>query len=113
MNEKDLYILWTSPDEITAHYMVLMYATNSMLSGWWDNVTVIIWGASAKLVAENENVQERVNIARQAGVEITACETCASQLGVLSDLEGMGIEMQKWGEPLTEVLKAKGHLLTV
>jgi hypothetical protein len=34
---KNLYILWTSADRHTALFMVLMYATNSMLRGWRDS----------------------------------------------------------------------------
>lgn len=113
MNERDLYIIWASGDELTAHYMVLMYATNSMLNGWWDSVTVIIWGASAKLAVENDNVQERIDLARHAGVEFSACVSCARQLGVAQDLDSMGIELLKWGEKLTAVINSKAKLISV
>ena len=63
-----LYILWTNADVITSEKMVFMYATNSMLHGWWKNVTVIIWGATAKLAAENAVIRERIGLAQQAGV---------------------------------------------
>lgn len=49
-----LYLLWTNADILTSENMVMMYTTNSMLQKWWDNVTVIIWGATAKLVAESD-----------------------------------------------------------
>lgn len=113
MDKKDLYILWTSGDELTAHYMVMMYATNSMLNGWWDSVTVVIWGAAAKLAAENENVQERIDLARHAGVEFSACISCAQQLGVVDDLDSMGIELIKWGPKLTDVINSEAKLLSV
>ena len=58
-----LYILWTNADVITSDKMVMMYATNSMLHHWWDEVTVIIWGATAQLVAENAMMQEKIKIA--------------------------------------------------
>lgn len=48
--------------------MVMMYATKSMLKGWWDSVTVIQWGATAKLVTENEAIQEHLKIAQNVGV---------------------------------------------
>ena len=50
---KTLYILWTNDNLDTSRFMVMMYATNSRLKGWWDGVTVIIWGATARLAAEN------------------------------------------------------------
>ena len=47
-DKSKLYILWTNPDPLTAEKMVFMYAKNSRLQGWWDDVTVILWGATAK-----------------------------------------------------------------
>ena len=48
-----LYILWTNADVLTSDKMVMMYSINAKLYKWWDKVTVIIWGATAKLAAEN------------------------------------------------------------
>lgn len=48
---KNVHILWTNADLHTSQFMVMMYARNSMLRGWWDHVTVIIWGATAKLIS--------------------------------------------------------------
>jgi hypothetical protein len=109
----DLYILWTNADPITAEKMVCMYAFNSLKHGWWENVTVIIWGATAKLVAENTDVQKGIRNLLEAEVHVTACKACADQLGVTSTLEGLGIEVKYWGEPLTQVLKSGAKLLTI
>jgi hypothetical protein len=108
-----LYILWTNVDIITSEKMVFMYATNSMLRGWWENVTVIIWGATAKLVAENAVIQERIRLARQAGVFFTACIACAEQLGVTETLRELGIEVKGWGTGLTELIKERENMITI
>jgi hypothetical protein len=43
MDEKNsLYILWTNADMDTSLRMVMMYATNSMIEHWWEDVTVIM-----------------------------------------------------------------------
>ena len=84
-----------------------------MLKRWWDNVTVIVWGATAKLLAENEMIQEQVKIAMKAGVKFSACVACASQLGVVETLEELGVEVISWGAPLTELIKEKAPLITV
>lgn len=91
----------------------MMYATNSMLNHWWDEVTVIIWGATAKLVAENKSIQGKIEVARQAGVHFSACKACADQLGVTDLLSSLGIEVVYWGEGLTEILKSGEKLLTI
>ena len=111
--KKNLYILWTNADIDTSRFMVMMYARNSKLNGWWENVTVIIWGATARLVAENQVIQEEINIAKLAGVKFTACIACARQLGVISELEAQGIEVKSWGPPLTELLKENEKLITI
>lgn len=108
-----LYILWTNADLITSEKMVMMYATNSMLKHWWEEVTVIIWGATAKIIAENKMLQGKLEIARLAGVRFSACKACADQLGVTERLREMEIEVIYWGEELTRLLKEDEKLISV
>ena len=108
-----LTILWTNADVLTSDKMVMMYATNAMLSKWWDAVTVIIWGATAKLAAENELIQTKIMLAQRAGVKFSACKACADQLGTTDQLLKQGVEVIYWGEGLTEILKNGEKLLTV
>jgi hypothetical protein len=114
MTEKThLHILWTNDNLVTADKMVFMYAINSLLHGWWEQVTLIVWGATAQLVSENPNIQERIKEAQDAGVYVTACKACADQLGVTETLEGLGIEVQYLGIALTDLLKNDEALLTI
>jgi hypothetical protein len=108
-----LYILWTNGDPITAEKMVFMYGVNSRLKGWWDKVTLVIWGMPAKLSAENTTIQGKIKEALDAGVHVTACKACADQLGVTEALESMNVEVKYWGEPLTKILKNGETLLTI
>lgn len=114
MNDKGtLYILWTNADLNTSLYMVMMYAKNSMIRGWWDEVTVIIWGATAALAAQNAAIREEMKLAQNVGVKFSACIACARQLGVVPQLEALGVEVVPWGPLLTEVLKNNEKLITV
>ena len=114
MSEKDhLYILWTSESLVTAEKMVFMYAINSLRKGWWKEVTVIVWGAPALLIKENESMKNKVKKAIDEGVNMTACRACADQLGATDVLEELGIEVIYWGEPLTSLLKEGEQLLTI
>ena len=108
-----LNILWTNDNIITSEKMVLMYALNSKLNNWWNEVTVIIWGATAKLVSENTMIQEKIKLALHAGVKFSACKTCAEQLNVEEKLSELGIEVKYWGEGLTEILKEDEKLITI
>jgi hypothetical protein len=113
MDKTHLYVLWTNDNPITAEKMVFMYTVNSLIHGWWEKVTLIIWGAPTKLVSEDANIQKKIKEALDAGVHITACKACADQLGVTEILEKLQIEVKYWGIPLTEILKNNEQLLTI
>jgi hypothetical protein len=108
-----LTVLWTTDNPVTAEKMVLMYTVNALAHGWWEKVTLVVWGAAATLVCENPAVRQKIQEAIAAGVHVTACKACADQLGVSETLKQLGIEVTYWGKPLTEILKNGEALLTV
>ncbi len=113
MKKSKLFILWTNADIITSEKMVFMYAINSKINNWWDEITLIIWGATTKLTAENTMIQEKIKHAKHVGVKVTACKACSDQLGVTDTLESLGIEVVGWGLKLTEVLQDDEALITI
>lgn len=108
-----LYILWTNDNPITAEKMVFMYGINSIIRGWWEKVTIIVWGAAAPLVSENRDIQNKVKEAQEKGIHIIACKACADQLGITESLEKLGIEVDYTGELLTNILKSREALITI
>ncbi|MFI3250277.1 MAG: DsrE family protein [Eubacteriales bacterium] len=108
-----LTILWVNDNPDTARLMVLMYAINGKKKGWWEEVEIIIWGASTKLVATDKTIQKNIKKAKETGVKISACLACASELGVVQELEALNIDVRYMGAPLTEILKNDGKLLTI
>ena len=113
VSARHLHILWTSGDADTAVNMVLMYATNSLLNDWWDQVTVVIWGASQKLAVENEAVRFEMQNAKDVGVEFSACASCASNLGTTEALEADGVEVIRWGQKLSLLLQNGKSVISV
>lgn len=113
MGQSKLTILWTNGDEITSEKMVMMYGINAKLKNWWDDITIIIWGAPAKTITDSEVLQEKIKMAIHAGVHVSACKACADQLGVTDLLMSLGVEIKYWGEGLTEILQNDGKLLTI
>ena len=74
---------------------------------------IIIWGATAKYVAEDTDIQTRIKMAMHAGVKFSACISCAENLGAKEKMENLGIEVIPWGKPLTRILSSEEPLLTV
>jgi hypothetical protein len=112
-NPNKLYILWTTSEVETFDEMVFMYAFNGKKYGWWDEITVVIWGASARLAGEDEVVQLKIKDLVDGGVQVEACKACADDLGVSTKLESIGVVVKYWGQPLTRILKTDAKLITI
>lgn len=107
-----LVVLWTSGDKIVAEKSCLMYTHAAKRNGWFEEVTLIVWGASSKLLAEDDALQEKVKAMAKDGVILEACRACSNQLEVTEDLEALGIDVKGMGVPLTEYMKSGCHVLT-
>lgn len=103
---KELVVLWTSGDREVALKMVFMYAFNAKSRGWWDEVRLIVWGPSSKLLSGDQDLQGYMTKMMDEGVKVTACKACSDDYGVSEKLESMGIDVKYMGEPLTEMLKS-------
>lgn len=113
MSEEDeLVVLWTSGDKEVALNMVFMYAYNSKAKEWWEEVTFIIWGPSAKLLAEDQELKQEIKSFKTEGIKMEACKVCADRYGVTEDLDRLGVDVKYMGEPLTEYINSKRKLLT-
>lgn len=112
-NPESLYILWTSSEVETFDEMVFMYAFNAKKHTWWDEITVVIWGASARLAGSDELVQLKIKEMVDGGVKVEACKACADDLGVSAKLESLGVVVKYWGQPLTKILKSGAKLIAI
>lgn len=107
-----LCVIWSSADRDAALGMVLMYTKNSKLRDWWDEVRLLIWGPSGRLLEGDEEILEEFEGAKAAGVELVACKACADKLGTTELLESRGVEVKYTGVLLTEMLKEGWKVLT-
>lgn len=110
-NDK-IVILWSSGDTAVFEKVVYPYTLNSRRMDWWKEAELLIWGPSAKLLAENSDIQEKVAEIRDAGVSLTACKWCADEYSVSEQLSSLGVDVKYMGKPLTEYLKSGIHVLT-
>lgn len=108
-----LNILWTTDNKDTVLHMLVMYATNSRLNGWWREVNLIIWGASAKLVGTDQEIQEAIMEMSDHGISMEACKVCCDDFGVTDTLTKLGINVRYMGEVLTAYIKSGEEVLTI
>ncbi len=107
-----LAVLWTSGDREVALKMVFMYTYNSKMYEWWDEVELIVWGPSAKLLAEDSELHNYITKMKEAGIEVVACKACTDSYGVSEDLDKLGVDVKYMGKPLTAMLKSDTKILT-
>jgi hypothetical protein len=89
-----------------------MYTVNAQKQGWFDVVHLVIWGPSARLLTENEDLQTQVRAIQRAGVVVEACVSCANNYGVADDLRALDIDVKPMGVPLSDRLKGPWKVLT-
>lgn len=111
-NPNKLAVLWTSGDPEVAHKVCFMYTHNAKIRGWFDEVVLIIWGPSAKLLSEDQSLQERILEMKADGIILEACIACADMYGVSDDLRKLGIDVKGMGVPLSDYLKENRKVIT-
>ena len=107
-----LVVLWTSGERDVALKMTFMYTFNAKVNGWWKEITLVIWGPSAKLLSHDLSLQDYVLRMIEAGVKVRACKACADSYKVSENLEKLGISVEYMGLPLTEFLKNGFRVVT-
>ena len=107
-----LCVIWSSADRDVALGMVFMYTKNAKKRGWWDEVRLVVWGPSAILLTEDQELKDALTSMKEVGVELQACRACADMQGVSDQLTELGIDVIYMGMPLTEMLKGDWKVLT-
>jgi hypothetical protein len=107
-----LVVLWTSGDPDVAHRVCLMYTHAAKKNNWFDEVTLIVWGPSARLLAGDKDIQNKLNSMQKDSVFVQACIVCTNSYGVTENLKKLGIEVKGMGKPLTDYLKSDTKVIT-
>jgi hypothetical protein len=113
MSEKKLLILWTSADREVAKKMVLLYSSVILPREYWDAAHLMVWGPSAKLLAEDAELQQMLKTVLDTGVEASVCVVCSDDYGVTEQLRELGVEPMHTGELLTEALQTEWRVITL
>jgi len=112
LDNNELAVIWSSSDRDVAKTTVFMYTLNAKCREWWDDVHLVVWGPSAKLLAEDELIQEKVKEMITAGVMVSACKENSDMYGVSEMLANIGVDVKYMGEPVTRMLKNGAKVIT-
>jgi len=100
-----LAVLWSTGDKEVFTKMMYIYILNAKKQDWFDQVTVIVWGPSQKLLVDDPEIQTMVKDFQQAGVVMEACIWCSNEYGITENLKKLEIDVKGAGGPLTKYLK--------
>jgi len=105
-----LNILWKTDDEATITSLLSPYSSNSLKNGWWDEIEILIWGASTKFIPEDKKTQKLIVKLIERGIKIKACKYCADKYKASDLLTELGVEVKYAGKDLTEYIKSENFL---
>ncbi len=93
--------------------MVLMYGHAAKKASWFNEVSLIVWGPSTRLLAGDKDLQKKLAAMIADGVILQACIVCADSYSVTETLRGFDIEVKPMGAPLSElILDPSIHVVT-
>jgi hypothetical protein len=107
-----LAVLWTSADDHVAHRMCLMYSHAAKRAKWFDEVTLIVWGPSQRLLVADKDLQKKIKAMMADGVKVHACIACADSYGLTARLRELGLVVRGMGKPLSDMLKDGWKVIT-
>ena len=100
-----VFIVVSSGDPDVSLEVGLVYPLNAKKKGWMDEVKVIFFGPSEKLLAYDKRIQERVKELQETGVEVLACIWCAERMNITGTIEALGVPVLSVGPVISLLLK--------
>jgi hypothetical protein len=109
-----LVVLWRSGDPDMFHSALYLFTHNSKRFKWFDEVTLVVWGPSQKLLLEDEEIQAKVKKMQKSGVRVLASIDCAIDYGIEGRLrDELGIRVMIMGPFLVRFLQEDYKVLTI
>ena len=111
--KKELLIHWATDNKDSSMNMVLLYAYNAKRKEFWDEITLLIWGASQNLVKNDQEVSNKVKEIVDIGVKVIACQHCAKEQNTTEALESCNIDIFLTGAFLTQWTQENKSMITI
>jgi hypothetical protein len=86
----------------------LMYARNAMKRSWLEDVKVVFFGPSERLIVQDEQVADEVKDIALLG-ETFACKAISDMEGFSEEVEKLGVKVEYVGSVISNLIK-EGYL---
>jgi len=83
----------------------LRYAWKSTTEKYLEDIKVIIFGPSEKVIAQDKELQESARRFMDLGKDIIACKACSDEEGVSDKLAELGIKVEYVGSIIGQAIK--------
>jgi hypothetical protein len=104
-----LLVVWKSNNDIDIHNFVIPYCYNAVVQEWFDEVELLIWGASQEKLMSDPIIQQRVVNLVKNNITVYACKMCSDKVGATSILESIGVNVRYTGDLLSNRLRDKEY----
>jgi hypothetical protein len=97
-------LLIVSTGEREKAMTALMYAGNAIKRGWLNDIKVVYFGPSEKLVVNDPIISDQAKEIAEAGGSI-ACKYISDRDGVSGDFKKLGVRVEYVGSIISELIK--------
>jgi len=101
-----VFVILSSQDREVLLEVGFTYPFNAVVNGWMEDVKIIFFGPSEKLVVHDLEVQSRLKEVLDAGIHVMACKWCADRMEIAEELEALGVEVVYVGSIMSDLMKA-------
>lgn len=101
---KKLLVVWKSDNNTDISKFIVPFSYNSKAQGWFNEVEVLIWGASQEVVRDSTIYQDNVKTLIHEEIKVYACKMCADATMSTEMLESLGVNVMYTGTYLAEKL---------
>jgi hypothetical protein len=98
-------VIIISQAEENAIWTGLVFATKGTRNDFMDDIRLVLWGPSEKVIAENQELQQMIREYMALGKTVWACKTCSERYGVTEAMEGLGCTVDYVGSIVTGWIK--------
>ena len=102
-------VVWKSNNDIDIHNFVIPYSYNAVMHEWFDEVELLIWGASQEKVINDTIIQQEVSNLIKNEIKVYACKMCSDKIGATDILKEIGVNVRYTGDLLSDRLKDKEY----